>query len=52
MIDSVFNSLRTLPAFLTNILYVYEEEKEAGKRLKILKNAAHSVDFFFPLSFS
>lgn len=47
MIDSVFNSLRTLPAFLTNILYVYEEEKEAGKRLIILKNAAHSIQLIF-----
>lgn len=31
MIDGVFNSLRTLHDFLTNMLYVGEEEK-AGKR--------------------
>lgn len=46
MIDSVFNSLRTLPAFLTNILYVCEEEKEAGKLLITLKNAAIQLIFF------
>lgn len=43
MIDGVFNSPRTLPAFLTNMLHVYEEEKEGGKRLIALKNAAHRV---------
>lgn len=47
MIDGVFNSLRTLPAFLTNRLHVYEEEKEGGKRLIALKKCCsqYSIDF-------
>jgi len=40
MIDVVFNSLRTLPAFVMNKLHVYEEEKEGGKRLTALKKCS------------
>lgn len=37
MIDGVFNSLRTLPAFLKNMLYVAEEEKAAKRDIALKK---------------